>query len=179
MMVGSVMLTVPVSREHLQQDALERQQPGQGDDERRHPEPRGDQPLEQPDGRSGHDAGRDRQVGRPAVLGAQHSRDRRRHAAHGTDREVDLAEQQHQHDADRDQADAGDLKHQVGEVGRRQEAGFLQLEDRPDHDQAEDHPDLAEVALHEATQEFHARGRDLGRRRLARGRAIHGSSPLR
>ena len=50
------------------------------------------------------DAGGDREIRVPAVLDVEHRHHRGREAADGADREVDLAEQQHVDDADRDQA---------------------------------------------------------------------------
>ena len=69
-------------------------------------------------------------------LPAEHGDDRRPEAADRTDREVDPAEQQHEHQPDRDQPHRRDLEHQVGEVGGGEEAYLLDLEDRPDQDQA-------------------------------------------
>ena len=84
-------------------------------------------PIAMPD----RDRGGDRQVGVPAVLDVEDRHHRRGEAADRADREVDLAEQQHVDDADRDQADRGDLQHQVGQVLGREEAVVLELEDRP------------------------------------------------
>ena len=56
--------------------------------------------------------------------------DRRGEPADRADREVDLAEQQHEHDADRHRADRGALHGQVDEVGARQEGRVEDLEDR-------------------------------------------------
>ena len=68
----------------------------------------------------------------PAVLDVEHGHHRRGEAADRADREVDLAEQQDEHDADRDRPHGRDLQHQVGEVDRGEEAVVLELEDRPD-----------------------------------------------
>ncbi len=67
-------------------------------------------------------AGDDRQLGRQALLDAEHGHHRGREAADGADREVDLAEQEDEDDADRDRRDRGDLQRQVGEVDGREEA---------------------------------------------------------
>src|SRR4029077_3553401 len=44
--------------------------------------------------------------------------------ADGADREVDLPQQQHEDDADRDQPDRGDLQHQVGQVLAERKRSF-------------------------------------------------------
>ena len=74
------------------------------------------------------------------MLGVQDRHAGSRQAADRPDREVDLAEQQHEDDSDRDQADGCDLEHQVGEVLGREEAIVLGLEDDPDHRQADHDP---------------------------------------
>ena len=84
---------------------------------------------------------------RPAVLHVEHRHDRGGEPAHGADRQVDLAEQQHEHDADRDRAHGRDLQHEVGEVDRRQEPVVQDLEDDPDGGDAEQHRQVAELAL--------------------------------
>ena len=86
------------------------------------------------------------------MLDVEDRHHRGREAADGADREVDLAEQQHVDDADRDQADGGDLEHQVGQVLGGEEAVVLELEDRPDQGQADDDPQRGEVALDQAAQ---------------------------
>ena len=85
--------------------------------------------------------------------------------AHRADREVDLAEQQHEHDPDRDQAHRSHLQDQVRQVDRAHEARLLDVEDDPDHRQREDDAQLREVARHEAPQELEL---DCGPRRPRR-----------
>src|SRR5262249_5493781 len=100
---------------------------------------------------------------------------RRREAAGGANREVDLANQENHHDADRDQADGGDLQKQVGEVGGREETFVLQVEDDPDQGDREDHPQRGGVPLQEAPQQVARRG-GLGSGGL-RGGDVRGADP--
>jgi hypothetical protein len=67
-------------------------------------------------------------------LGHEHGRD----AVDGRDREIDLLDQQHEHEAERH--DAGDraLDQQVREVQRGQEDIALEREERPQHYEADD-----------------------------------------
>ena len=48
-MPGSVMLMLPCAAEHAEQGALPDEQAGQGDEERRHPEPRHPEPVQRAD----------------------------------------------------------------------------------------------------------------------------------
>ncbi len=59
-------------------------------------------------------------------------------AGDGAQREVDLAQQQDEDDADRDQAGAGDPLGDVGEVVGLQEVAGDALEDDRDEDEADD-----------------------------------------
>jgi hypothetical protein len=102
-----------------------------------------------------------RQVRRPTFLHAQDGRDRRAEPAHGPDREVDLTEQQHQHDANRNEADRRHLKHQVRQVAGAEEGRLLDVEDQPDHRERDDDPQLSEVAGDEAPQQFELGAADL------------------
>ena len=104
-------------------------------------------PLKRPISGADGEAGEDRELGRKALLDGEHRHHRRGEAADGADREVDLAEQQDEHDADRDRRHGGDLKRQVGEVDRAQEAVVGELEDRPDDRDPEQHPDQGRARL--------------------------------
>ena len=143
--------------EHVEQRSLPDQEPGERDHERRNAEAGEERALHQADRHPAQHAGGDREVRVPAVLDVEHRHHRGRETADGADREVDLPQQQHVHDADRDQADRRDLEHQVGEVDRGEEAVVLGLEDDPDHDHAEDHAQRREIPLHEPPQRSRAR----------------------
>ena len=91
----------------------------QGDDERRHPGLGDDDRVHQPDHRGEGDR-RPRSRPTPGHPGSP-GRSRRRHhdatdRADEGDRQVDLADQQHEHDADRDRRDRRHLQQQVREV---------------------------------------------------------------
>ncbi len=90
-----------------------------------------EQAVEQPDERARR-AMREQRSRRPErqpELHERHGEDRRREPADRADREVDLAEQQHEHDAERDRADRRALHREVHEVGARQEDRVEHLED--------------------------------------------------
>ena len=72
--------------------------------------------------------------------------DHARHARHVADRQVDLAEQQHEDDAHGDRGVGRRLHDQVHEVRGREEAVVLRLEDDRDDDQPEDDRERAELA---------------------------------
>ena len=75
--------------------------------------------------------------------------DRRGEPGDRADRQVDLAEQQHEHDADRDGADRRALQREVDEVVGRQEARVEGLEDAPDQHEADDDGQRSEAAAGE------------------------------
>ena len=126
--------------EDVQQRALPGQQAGQRDDERRHPQLGDPDALEQADPRPDGQAGGDGRDGVPALLHVEHRHDGGGQAAHRPDRQVDLAQQQHQHHADRDRPHRRDLQHEVGEVAGGQEVRVGRLEVDPDGRQARGPP---------------------------------------
>ena len=83
---------------------------------------------------------------RHPLVDHQHGHHRGRHAAHRADRQVDLAEQQHQHDAERDDADRGGVLGDRHDVARRQEPHVVEVEPEADDDQPDDDRQVAEVA---------------------------------
>jgi hypothetical protein len=103
----------------------------------------------------------DREHGGPRVVGVQHRHDAGTEARDDPDRQVDLAEQQHHHDADGDRARRGDLERQVHEVRRGQEAIVRDREDRPDDDQRDDDAERAELALRDPLAQACTSGRFL------------------
>ena len=62
------------------------------------------------------------------------------------DRKVDLADQEHEHDADGDHRDPGHLPDQVREVDRGEEDVRLRREEDRDRDDPDDHRQAADVA---------------------------------
>ena len=69
-----------------------------------------------------------------------------REPAQVADGEIDLADQQHEDDADRDHGHAGHLADQVHEVDRGEEVRRLVCEERGDRDDPDDHRQAADVA---------------------------------
>ena len=123
--------------------------------------------VEHPDRAAHGEAGQDREPRVEPLFDGQDRHHRRREAADGADRQVDLAEQQHEDDADRDRRDRGDLKREVREVDRGEEPVVGDLEDRPDDRDAQEDADRAELSAREPAQ--HDAGSDaLARSRLRR-----------
>ena len=135
--------------ENLQDQALADEQAGERDYEGGNADERDDRPLREPD----HDAGQDRERERDEtgivvagprllVIGDGDARE----AAEKADREVDLADQQHEHDSDRDHRRAGHLPDQVLEVDGGKEDARLRAEEERDRDDSDDHRQAADVA---------------------------------
>ena len=101
--------------------------------------------------------------GQPSLTQSTPS-ERRGEAAHRADGEVDLAEQQHADDAERDDADRRAVEQQVHQVVRRQEDRVQAVEDRPDDDEADDDRQRAEIAGADAVEESRERRRRRPRR---------------
>ena len=135
--------------EDLDDHSLADQEPRQRDDERRHAEERDDRPLNCPDPRAEQNRQCDRDeprivVARAGQLELGH-RDARE-TAQVADGEIDLADQQHEDDADRDHRHPGHLADQVHEVDRGEEDRRLRREVRGDRDDPDDHRQAADVA---------------------------------
>ena len=156
-----------------QHDALEGQERGQGDDER------GDAGLgAQPaDGVAEHGADDDRGHHGPVpghVVAHDHDRHQRRaHAGGGARAQVDLAEQQHEHQAHGQHDDRRGLGDQVGDVVQRQEAVLHDREEDDQDDQADHGGRRAQLAAARPVQAVAAVGDQragrAGRRRLLAG----------
>ena len=131
--------------EDLQLETEKAEQPGQGDDEARDPEPGVHRAVREADDEGDADRDEDREDDRPAPTHGAHRDDRRCEAADRPDREVDLAQQQHQDDTDGDRADGGALQREVDEVARGEEGVVQALEHDPDDDEPDHHRDGAEV----------------------------------
>src|SRR3954452_1739122 len=69
-----------------------------------------------------------------------------RHTADVADRQVDLAQQQHEDDPHADGREGGRLDDEVDEVASGEEVRVLRLEDDPDDDQADDDRQRAQLA---------------------------------
>ncbi len=121
--------------------------------EARHAEPVEQHGIDRADDGADQHGDEDRAEHRPAGIDPEHADDRRREARHGADRQVDLADHQDAHDAERDDADGGAVEQQVDEVVGRQEHGVQRLEHGPDHGEADDHRQRAEVARAHAVEE--------------------------
>ena len=136
----------PGLAEHVELQADQRERAGQRDDERRDAEARDHEPVEQSDEGAEPQRGEHREHRSDVALHDQHRHHRGAEPAHRADRQVDLAQQQEEHDADRDGRHGRLLQHQVGEVAGAQEPVVLELEegpDRPDHQQHEKRAGLA------------------------------------
>ena len=133
----------------MQDQALADQQPGERDHERGHTDEGDDRPLNQSD----HDAGQDceRQCDETGVFVAgarlhELGDGDARETAHEADREVDLADQEDEDDAERDHGRACHLSDQVLEVDRAEEEARLRLEEERDRNDPDDHRQAADVA---------------------------------
>ena len=139
----------PARPERALDEPLPGEQPGQRHDERRHADDRDERSLERPD----RDADEEREHDRPDAaekmaavgllqLGA-HDADE---AAEVRDREVDLAEQQDEHDAEGEHRRARHLHDDVVEVDRGEEVLRGEREEDDDDRQADGDRQAAEVA---------------------------------
>lgn len=81
-----------------------------------------------------------------AVVDAQYGEDGCRETADRTDRQVELADQQHEDDADRDQTRTHDVHTEVGQVPGREEVRVEALEDDPYREEDEDDRERAQFA---------------------------------
>ena len=112
-----------------------------------------------------------------AVGNQQDGCDHARHTRDIADRQVDLAEQQHEHDPHRDRRVGRRLHDQVDEVAGGEEAVVLALEDDRDDDQAEDDRQRSELARADVGPPFAGRAGQaaaLGCRRRGRARGRGG-----
>ena len=71
------------------------------------------------------------------MLDVEHGHDRRREPAHLANREVDLAEQEHEDDPDGDGSNGRGLAHEIAEVARAEEVGVGNLKGSPDQGECE------------------------------------------
>ncbi len=129
------------------------QQARQGRHEARHAEPVEQHGVDRADDGAGQHGEQDGARHRPAGVDPQHADQRGREARHGAHRQVDLADHQDAHDAERDDADRRTVEQQVDEVVGRQEHGVQGLEHGPDHGEADHHGQRAEVARPHAVEE--------------------------
>jgi hypothetical protein len=99
--------------------------------------------MDQADRRPGEHGAQDRGVRVPPELGVEDSHDGRPQSAHDADGQVDLACDEHDHDAEGDETERNDLADQVRQVVRGQEALVRGLEHDGDDD--ETHQDRCEL----------------------------------
>ena len=124
---------------------------GQRDDERRDTDVGDDRPLGSPDCRADGECRGDRHESSPRDLVPTrriHELGRREGTdpGHVADREVDLAEQEDEHDAVGEHRGPGHLDDDVDEVLRGEEVGRLEAEEDDDEDLPEDDREDAEIA---------------------------------
>ena len=124
------------------------EQPGERDDERRHAGLRDHERLGEADRRRARQRGHDRRPpGPPGVLRAQEERHHdAANGAHERHRQVDLPDQEHEDDADRDRRDRGHLQEEVGEVALGEERLVEEAEDDDDDHEADDDRQRPELA---------------------------------
>ena len=138
--------------ERLQDHSLPDEQAGERDHEGRHAEEGDERSLGRSDRTAYRERGKDRDQARVLVTRArqlQLGNDDARDAADVADREVDLADQEHEDDADRDDGHARHLLDQVREVDRAEEDAGLRGEEDGDRDQADDHRQAADFTCPE------------------------------
>ena len=149
---------VPRTSRSWRISALEDQQPGQRDDERRYADLGHDRPLSGAEGADDGDGEEDREecayrrddregpvVVRPREL--ELGDGDRGEPAQVSDREIDLTEQQHEDDAVREHARARGLDDDVVEVVGGEEDGRLGAEEDDDQHEPDDDRQDAEIAL--------------------------------
>ena len=126
--------------EDLQDHALPDEEPGQRDDERRNPHLRNERALCRSDDRDDPERDEDAEPAREvATVGElQRGRSQRGNAAQKADREIDLRDQQHEDDTERDHRHARHLQDDVHEVRRREEVRRGEAEEPDDEDLADD-----------------------------------------
>ena len=145
----------PGLAEHVELQADQRERAGERDHERRDAEARDHEPVEQPDERAEPQRGHDPPAS--AGVAAVHDQDRHHRGAQAADRshrQIDLAEQQDEHDADRDGGHGRLLQHQVGEVAGTEEPLVLGLEEGPDRADHQQHEKRSRLALRELATEL-------------------------
>jgi len=167
----------PGLAQHIELKTHEGERSGQGDHERRDPEARDHEPVEEPDEPSERQRCKHAQHGRYLPLHYQDRHDRGTEPTHRPHGQVDLTQQQHEDHTDRDGRDRRLLQHEVGQVARAQEPVVLPLEERPDGGDHEEHEQRAGLALSELAAHFpnHAKEAALGARCGALG--AHACAP--
>uniref|UniRef100_J1RUT9 Dehydrogenase n=1 Tax=Streptomyces auratus AGR0001 TaxID=1160718 RepID=J1RUT9_9ACTN len=130
---------------HPDLQAAPAEEAGQRDDEGRHTDFGEKEPVQGADGQSRDDGDQDREPVVDALGDAEDGPHGRADTRHRADRQVDLAEQQHEDDADGHDAEAGGVDTDVREAVRGQEAAVLELEDDRDDDQADDDRQRAQL----------------------------------
>ena len=159
--------------DHLDQP-LPDEQHAESLDEGRDLQPHDNQAIDQADAAAGQHAAenckRHRQGHRRHQLGT----DNRAEARHRSDRQVELAVDEENRLADRDDADEGDDRQDRPDVALRQERRLQQIEERDDDDEGGKHADLADGKdPHEAI----AQRRCAGSVPLVCGNALHSGLP--
>ena len=102
--------------EQVELQPEQRQETRQRRDEGRHSDAVEEQRVERAHGGAERERHEDGAGHRPAEIDPEHAQDRRGEARHGADRQVDLAQQQHADDAERDDPDGGAVVEQVREI---------------------------------------------------------------
>jgi hypothetical protein len=132
---------------HLQQDALQAQERRQGDDERRDAQPGDQQADAVADHRAGDQRGQQRRDQRPPVVGHDQAERAGGDTTGEAGAQVDLTEQEDEHQAHRQHRHTRGLADQVADVeGVGEGVGPQRGEDHDQGDQAEDGRQRADVA---------------------------------
>src|SRR5581483_5383825 len=135
--------------ERVEDHALPDEEPTEGDDERRDADDRDDRPLHEADARADRDRddhGEETRNLVPAAGQLELGDDQRPDAGEVADRQVDLAEEQHEDDTEREHRRADGLVDEVDHVGGGEEVRRREAEDDHDGDLADDDRERAEIA---------------------------------
>ena len=132
--------------QHLQHQAVPRQQPRECDDESGYPDPGEEEPVYGTGERARHQGEQERQPLRHPVVDREYGEHGAGQTADRAHRQVDLTQQQNEDDTDGYQPGADDVDREVAEVLRGEEVAVQRLEDRPDDDQPDDDRYRAELS---------------------------------
>src|SRR5690606_23723347 len=152
----------PVRAEHPQLEAEQSEQSGQCDDEGVHVEPDENPTVDQACDQADTDGSGHRQPSRPAELRHADGEHRGGDATDRTDGEIDLGDEQHEHDAERDDADGCGVGGQVDEVPAGKEYVVQDGENGPDRNHAADDRQGAQISAANAARESFEQAGPLG-----------------
>ena len=142
----------PARADHDEGDTLIGQEQAQRDDEGRYAHPRDEEAYERAGGEPDEERDEERDHPVPPVRRDEHDEDRHRDAARDAGRQIDLAEQQHEHERHAQHDERRRLIEQVGEVAVREEERAQDREQDAEHDQSADRGQRTHVAAAHALE---------------------------